>query len=181
MIMVYPIYMDTLSSLKFLDAELASLGIERTLYICGGAALILLKVTTRTTMDIDVLRPDIDPTLDLAARKVATNMGLSESWLNNGPKDLLAYLGKRWEEDCTKVYEGPALQVFALGRMDLIKSKLWSACDRMDDIPDLIALNPTPPELQEAHSWVLLVDASEIWPHLVEGCLKELERRRRHG
>ncbi len=173
--------MDTLSSLKLLDAELERLGVERRLFICGGAALILMKVTSRSTMDIDVLQPKVDQTLDQAAKLVAKKLGLSDSWLNNGPEDLLRYLDDQWEANCSKVYDGHALQVFALGRKDLIKSKLWAACDRMDDIPDIIALKPTQEELQEARSWVLQVDASEVWPQIVESCLKELERRRRDG
>jgi len=146
--------MDTLSSLKSLDEELDRLGVERCLFICGGAALILMKVTTRSTMDIDVLQPKVDQTLDHAAKRVAKKFGLSESWLNNGPEDLLRYLDDQWQVNCLKVYDGRALQVFALGRKDLIKSKLWAACDRMDDIPDIIALKPTQEELEEARTWV---------------------------
>ena len=170
--------MDIPATFKLLDQKLQKLSIEREIYICGGAALILLKVSSRATMDVDVLTPRIDRTLANIAIEISHELGLSEQWLNNGPEDLRTHLDKDWEGRCSIVFKGSALTVHALHRLDLIKTKLWAACDRHEDIPDLLSLNPTDAELLEAKHWVLKCHTSEIWPKLVKACLQDLKQRK---
>ena len=63
-----------------------------------------------------------------------------------------------------------------MSRLDLIRMKFWAACDRMDDIPDILTLRPTEEELADAESWVLQCDGSEVWPKIVKECRNEIER-----
>jgi hypothetical protein len=171
--------MDIQTALQNLDRALAEMGEKRDLIICGGAALILLRVSARATMDIDVLSPQIDKALALASEKVAVQLGLQDSWLNNGPSDLVKYLEKGWEGRCSLLFNGGSLKVFALSRLDLIRTKFWAACDRVEDIPDIISLQPTTEELDDAVAWTIKLDASEMWPRIVAGCRLEVERRQR--
>lgn len=173
--------MDVQKTLQLLDGTLKEMGVERDLFICGGAALILLRVSSRATMDVDVLSPQIDRTLSSAAEKVGKELGLQSNWLNNGPSDLLKYLGEGWEDRCSLSFDGLALKVFSLSRLDLIRTKFWAACDRMDDIPDILALRPSDEELTDAESWVLQCDASEVWPKIVRACRREIARRMKQG
>jgi len=168
---------DPLSIFKVLDTELARRGIKRELVICGGAALISLGIVSRETRDVDVLLPEIDSELESAAKKIAPQFQLKESWLNNGPRDLIKELPTGWENNCNEIYRGQNLIVLAISRMDLIRSKLYAACDRSEHLPDLIALKPAPDEIRKAEAWVLERDAADIWPKIVSECAATLRRK----
>jgi hypothetical protein len=173
--------MDALAVFRALDAELVKRSIHRELVICGGAALIALGVIARETRDVDVLEPELDSALLEAAKPVGKALGLSEGWLNNGPRDLVKALPKGWESRCSDVFGGPALTIRSIGREDLICTKLYAAACRTDDIHDLVKLKPTSLELKKAEAWTLSRDAAEIWPRIVTECLAEVRRRLGHG
>lgn len=181
-IMLYTLYMnDPLAIFKALDAELSRAKQKRELVICGGAALIALGIVSRETRDVDVLIPELDALLEEAAKKIAPSFQLKKGWLNNGPRDLIKDLPKNWQTDCTKVFEGKSLRVLSIGRADLIRSKLYAACDRPEHLSDLIALKPTQSELAEAETWTLERDASDIWPQIVSECAATLRRKLGYG
>lgn len=69
----------------------------------------------------------------------------------------------------------------ALHRSDLLKSKLFALCDRGLDLPDCIALAPTPQELAEANTWLEPQDLNPHWPAHVRATLEDLARRLGHG
>jgi hypothetical protein len=58
------------STLDLLNFHLARIKEERSFIICGGAALILQKIATRTTRDIDVIAPEIDQALKKSQRRI---------------------------------------------------------------------------------------------------------------
>lgn len=171
--------MDTLAIFRALNEELKSRTISRNLIICGGAALIALKIVTRGTKDVDVLAPKIDQDLNDAAEAVAALLKLDKRWLNNGPASLVKELPDDWESHCTEVFQGSNLVVRSIGRRDLIYSKLYAAADRTDDIQDLVELKPTEKELDKAAALVLQQDASEIWPKIVEQCVGGCQKETR--
>ena len=173
--------MDTLTIFSALNEELKQLNIKRELAICRGAALIALKIVKRGTKDVDVLKPKIDHSLNQAAEIVADKFKLARNWLNNGPAMLVNELPEDWESQCTLAYSGSNLIVKSIGRRDLIYSKLYAAADRIDDIEDLVSLNPSETELEHARQLVLKQDASDFWPEIVEECLTQLRRRLKHG
>jgi Nucleotidyltransferase of unknown function (DUF6036) len=173
--------MDTLIVFKTLDKELKKQNIEREIVICGGAALIILGILTRQTRDVDVIIPKIDPDFSAAADAIAKDLSLRAGWLNNGPEALAKDLPKLWEKRAVEVFRGSNLIVKSLGRKDLLFSKLFAACDRGDDIDDILHLNPNSLELAEAIDWVLQKDAAEIWPKIVDETIKELKKRMGRG
>ena len=40
-----------------------------------------------------------------------------------------------------------ALTVYALSRQDLLNTKLWAACDRIEDVADILCMKPSAAEL----------------------------------
>ena len=156
--------MNTETIFKTLNDELKKRRLSRDLIICGGAALIALKIITRDTKDVDVLTPKIDADLKEAAEAVRIQLGLAEGWFNNGPAMLVKELPDDWESNCVQIFKGSNLNV---------KS-------RTDDIKDLVAIKPSQEEIEEARTQVLKRDASEIWPRIVDECVAELKKRLRY-
>lgn len=163
-------------ALNRLGELLAARGLQFRLVIVGGAALNLLGTVSRATTDVDILafgdrqsdEPGITilpppnplpPELMDAARAVARSMGLRAEWLNAGPAG-------QWETGLPPGLEQriewrtfPGLQLGLVGRYDLIFLKLYAAADhtgpRSVHFQDLVALTPTPEELEAAGAWVV--------------------------
>ena len=71
-------------TLRALDKHLGQTNEQKHLYICGGAALILLGKVSRNTRDIDVVDPLLDEEMLLAATKTAKDFLLQTNrWLYN--------------------------------------------------------------------------------------------------
>ena len=152
----------------------------------GAAALALLGVTTRQTRDFDIIAPERSTTILSAARAFAkeqrdNGIDLIDDWLTNGPWQLADLLPDGWRVRVQLAFEGKALTLHALGRADLLKTKLFALCDRGTDLADCIALAPTTDELKEARPWVALQDANPDWPRHVADTLADLSRGLGHG
>src|SRR5688572_8140587 len=139
--MLVPSNMDAV--LRRLDEELTKLGEKRTLVVCGGSALIVMNVIDRRTRDIDVIAPPIDDGLEKIAKALAKEFGLAENWLNDWPAPLARDLTKGWQSRTVAIFNGKALELRALGREDLLATKLYAFCDREDDFDDVVKLKPT--------------------------------------
>jgi hypothetical protein len=86
-------------AMSLLAEEMEFKGITpNDLVVCGGSAILALKISQRTTKDVDILatldeqRKLIDPRpLSQELLKAAENVGkllhLPENWLNTGPAD----------------------------------------------------------------------------------------------
>jgi hypothetical protein len=144
------------------------------LVVCGGSALIALKLVIRTTKDVDVLatiqggelhcaRP-LPPWLMEDAQAVQEELKLPEKWLNNGPADEnLFRLGlPSGVADRLVLREfGPLLKVSFISRFDQIHFKLYAAADQGGrHFTDLQKLTPTTDELRAAIAWVFTQDNS---------------------
>ena len=164
-----------------LDKELSRLGEKRSLIICGGGALIAMKIIERHTRDVDVIAPAIDSVLKKLAVEVGKEFGLSENWLNNGPSSLSRDLSTGWQQRTVPVFAGKALELRALGRRDLLATKLYALCDREDDLYDVLRLKPTREELDALFPWVLERDGSLYWPKRVEDCFSRLRGKLNNG
>ncbi len=147
-----------------LDRELESQSGSNVLIICGGAALISLGVRSTSTVDIDVLTPDLSQELLAAAAAVAKQFGLAPDWVNNGPKSLLVHLPADWRIRVTVLFRGKHLRVDSLGRSELLISKVFAEADRQEDLDDIVGLKPTRSELDAAATLVATFDAHPDWP-----------------
>ncbi len=168
------------------DRFLAAEGVRLDAVVIGGTALALLGVTARQTNDCDVHAPPLTPEVVDAARRFASAVrragdSLSDDWLNNGPSSLVEALPPGWEERLQIVFKGTALTFRTLGRLDLLRSKLFALCDRGLDLPDCLALAPTAEELSDLLPWICQQDLNPDWPEHVRATLADLGRRLSHG
>jgi hypothetical protein len=152
--------------------------------VVGAAPLILLEIIDRRTMDCDVLDPRIPvdvnkASVEFARQKSESGYDLPDGWFNNGPASLKGVLPDGWRERISVVYEGRALTLHTLGRMDLLGAKLFGYCDRGTDLEDCIALSPSMEELEDVIVWVKEQDGNPRWPAHVEDQFRFLEERLR--
>ena len=146
-----------------------------SLVVCGGSALNVLNIASRTTRDVDVLAT-VEETADgirvrhdqplpkgfcKVVAEVGRDLGLEEDWLNMGPKDVLEVYGApqgmtdRWER---RGY-GPSLTLYFVGRLDQVHLKLLAAADpraeprHVEDL--LVRIKPTAGEVRTAVAWLL--------------------------
>jgi hypothetical protein len=176
---------------ELLEAEGETVGIV----VVGGASLNMLGLVERTTSDVDVIaitrssgegeedlvRPDPVPeALENAIERVARDFNLSPGWMNTE-------IGAQWDlslppnlkEDLTwRAYGG--LRVGFAGRRTLLALKLFAAADRAPGsvhAQDLVALNPTTEELNEAAEWVRLQDSSPGFREILDQVLQYVHER----
>jgi hypothetical protein len=164
------------------DLYLHEQGLMLEAVVVGGAALALLGITDRQTRDVDVLHPDLPESIaraavEFARQRRAAEKPLGDDWLNNGPSQLGDVLPEGWLDRVRVVFAGAALTLSALGRDDLLKTKLFALCDRGTDLRDCIAVAPSPDELARAETWLALQDTNPGWPDHVRKTLDDLRRR----
>jgi hypothetical protein len=143
----------------------------------GGTALVVLDIIQRSTIDVDLLERDIPEGIAEAARNFATLHGLSENWFNAGPVDIIRSLPHNWRADLEPLFTGDSLILKTLSRINLIRTKFWAMCDRMRDIDDLVAMNPSLEEIEMSVQWVKPLDANPDWPRHVESMALALKKR----
>ncbi len=168
------------------DQYLHERGLSFEAVVIGGTALGLLGITTRETRDCDVLHPQVPQEVLDAAREFASEVTaeaavLREDWLNDGPSSLIDVLPEGWQEQTEVIFKGQSITLRCLGRLDLLRSKLFALCDRALDLPDCLALNPTAAELDEIEPWLSEQDTNPGWPDHVQGTLEDLKRRLGRG
>lgn len=168
------------------------------LVVVGGATLNLLGLIDRATQDVDVIARAAEPIGAMPARlappdplpdalqraivRVARDFGLASDWINTA-------IARQWSQglppwlphDITwRRYGG--LHVGLVGRRTLIALKLFATVDqsvRSVHGQDLLALNPSDEELDEAAAWVTAQDASDSFPRLVAEVVEHVRRHRK--
>lgn len=150
------------------DKYLASKGLKFETVIIGGAALLVLGIINRATRDVDCLDPHIPNNIKEASIEFSKVNNLDSDWLNNGPELLKDDLPEDWIDRVTLIFEGDALKLFTLGRIDLLRSKLYAYCDRQQDLQDCIALEPTDCELDEIKPWLYERDGNPDWKEHID-------------
>lgn len=140
------------------------------LVVCGGSALQVCGITSRSTRDVDVLAQrevegDISSAFPLpaalkeASADVARQLGLIEDWLNANTSlffpDLATLPASFWSDLHDHEF-GERLRVSFIGRTGQILLKLYAVCgrDEMRDWGDLMALAPTEQEATAAAQWI---------------------------
>lgn len=161
------------------------------LVVCGGSALMVLDLVSRSTEDIDVVAlatPDGDilspspfpDDLVKAIREVAELQGLPDYWLNFGPSrdsgglfqcglpDGL--LGRAHEKNF-----GSHLKVYFVDRFDQIHFKVFAAADSLGvHVADLMELKPTSEEMEAAAKWCMTHDPSEGFRMILRSMFEQL-------
>lgn len=147
--------------------------------VCGGVALALQGLLSRSTHDLDVVASVVEPGLSVvplsgfseavlrAIDRVANDRPelrtQSTRWVNLGAGGLLRFGLPRGLETRWRVHVvGPRLTLLLPGRADLVALKLFAAVDpvpRRQPIhkADLEAMSPTRLELESAIGWLLTI------------------------
>lgn len=141
------------------------------LVVGGGSALLLQRLGSRPTKDVDVMALrewegqivrsyPLPAAVKAAAAKVAGELRLQPDWINGAASlhglDLSSLPPFFWRDLDTREY-GRILKISFIGRRGLILLKLSAALDRDErrDIEDLLCLKPTHDETEESLRWML--------------------------
>jgi hypothetical protein len=138
-----------------------------------------MNVTSRVTRDADLLDPTIPQkikALSIQFPLAYPDFKLSNDWLNKGPISLQRDLPEGWRADLQKIFAGKAICLSTLGRLDLLKTKLYALCDRGTDFDDCVKLAPSLEGINECLPWVLKGDANPLWPERVNEMITELKK-----
>jgi len=159
-------------TIEAFDTWLSVRGLGLNAIVIGGSALSLLGVIERQTRDFDILYPElpvdvVHAAVAFAAKQRENGVDLSDEWLNNGPSQLVDVLPDGWRQRLRPAFQGRALTLTTLGRLDLVMTKLFALCDRGTDLADCLALAPTSPELDIAEPWLVTQDTHGMWPQHV--------------
>lgn len=113
-----------------------------------------------------------------AAETLREEFDLDEKWINDEPSPMVeGGLPEGLEERLLIKDYGTKLNVGFIGRLDQIHFKLWASADRDPSsyhVQDLLALDPTNEEIEEAARWCLRKDPSEGFRKVLSQMLKEL-------
>jgi len=155
------------------DEFLHEKGLSFECVTIGASSLILMDVITRDTKDCDVLYPAIPEEIKQASVefyriKKIEKIDLAKDWFNNGPESMRDYLPEGWKENLQTIFDGKALTIKTLDRVNLLRTKLLGLCDRGADLFDCINMKPTEEEIDEATPWVKEYDGNPMWPKHVD-------------
>lgn len=150
--------------------------------VCGGVALALQGLHTRTTRDVDVLGTWDTPGSEIAGiddfpekvkvcieRVIQDHPELQGTrWINLGPRHLVEFgLPDGFEDRLHAISFGTRLTLRLLGRQDLVALKLFAAADVAGSrqhihYNDLEVLKPTEAELDAAVKWTRTLPDFEL-------------------
>ena len=129
------------------------------LIIFGSGALLIQGFARhdRVTMDIDLVEPKMNVTLQLIASEIGEKYGMDMKWLNSAGHIFARNFPHNWKNRTKLIFKGNCMTVKVLGRQDLIATKFYSYCARnlKTDKNDLIDLKPSEKELNFAKQWTL--------------------------
>ena len=157
------------------------------LYLVGGTAGLLRGWLdeTRMTGDVDVTTVDPDEAWSevcVAARAVAEELLLPNTWLNDECRVYRWCLPLGWKERCDRARTYAPLEVWLLSRIDFIAAKVVSAPSRPQDLEDLRALEPTAWELDAAEQHIDRMEHEHLDPdRSFNDCLDILDALRGHA
>lgn len=156
-----------LEALSTLGDVLSDRGLRYHVAVVGGAGLLLSIDVARPTQDVDVVAVGADdqdlreqyelpPALTEAALDVARSLGLRKDWLNaSAAAILLGELPDGYKERLNSRLFG-GLVVSVLGRLDLMRLKVYAAADEgpgSRHVQDLLLMRPTAEEAGDALNW----------------------------
>lgn len=163
--------------------------------IVGGAALNLLGFVSRTTRDVDVIAQSytdaagkrrlaqaepFPPALEEAIATVSRDLSLPQDWMNTVVAKQWSQGLPPWTAQDLEWRSYGALEVGLVGRRTLIALKLFAAVDQGPDsvhVQDLLALVPTPAELESAVEWVRSQDTSPEFVAMVDQVVQHVQAR----
>lgn len=137
------------------------------LLLVGGAAGMLtgLLPPSRTTLDCDVMAYEPEKAMaavELAAERVAQELGLAPTWLNSDVQIRLDALPADWRTRRVWIGSWGRLIVFAASRMDLIAMKVLAG--RPQDLEDIHSMHPRPDDVEFVRAYLNSLEARGTSP-----------------
>lgn len=138
-----------------------------TVLLCGGSALNLSGLVSRTTADVDALGIDtggqeleeLPAWLCECADEVARETGVERGWLNDAARALQKVgLPEGILRRAQREKFGRRLEIAVSSRLDLVALKCFAALDPKSGprhLSDLVDLTPSADELAFATKWLL--------------------------
>ena len=141
--------------------------------VCGGAALIALRLLPRDTKDVDVLalanvidrncevlRTDkLPPQVKILVAEIGMEFGIRKDWFNFGASPLIHFgFPQGMTTRLVRKSYGACLTIFFISRFDQVHFKIYAAMDPKDGarhLGDLLDLKPRENEVSAATSWRL--------------------------
>lgn len=165
------------NALGLLSGELEKVDYRVTLYICGGAEIILMGYEDRSTLDVDAIRENFEEPLASCIERVSKTLG-TKFWLNNQVAPLAKKFGKGWKKTTVELFKESHLTVRGISRQDFISTKLSALVNRNSsrDEVDLIWLKPTKKELVTARLFVIKNNTDPIAEVVVDSFIEDLLR-----
>ncbi|NOQ23460.1 MAG: hypothetical protein GQ565_12545 [Candidatus Aegiribacteria sp.] len=148
------------------------------LVVCGGSALIAMGLVSRITDDVDIValvdahQQLISPVpfpgyLEESIKEVAILLNLHEHWLNYAPSSDSGGLFQTGlpEGLLARAHRkdyGSHLTAYFIDRIDQIHFKVYASADSLGvHVDDLILLDPSHQEMENAARWCMTHDPSE--------------------
>ncbi|MHB8295418.1 MAG: DUF6036 family nucleotidyltransferase [Acidimicrobiales bacterium] len=129
-----------LSLLDELSRRAERRGVRVELFLVGGAAMVLVYNTTRTTKDVEGIFEPKMIAYEIAAEIARdSNFRLAPDWLNDAVK-VFPFPGDRLDASARVIYDNPGLNIRAASPRYLFAMKAWAG--RESDEDDLRALWP---------------------------------------
>lgn len=176
-------------ALGSLGAVLEARGLRYELVVVGGASLLLRRITSRPTKDVDVLGTrsaagdvvalhGMPSPLAIAIADVGLTLGLAPEWLNLGPASLLELgLPAGFADRLDRLLYG-GLTIWVASPFDLACLKLYAAADawpaRDRHLADLLALARSTDDLRAAAMWARTHDPSPAFAENLAAVLHHL-------
>ncbi len=166
---------------SILDKKLKDEGITQEFTIFGSGSLIIQGIARkdRSTIDIDLVEPEMDTTLQSIAGEIGEEFGMDLTWLNSAGRILSRSFPEAWQKRSIEIFKGEAIIVKSLGRKDIIATKFNAYCTRHTQVDkdDLIDLKPNKLELELelefSRTWILSLKKPPD-KDFVDLCFKEV-------
>lgn len=151
-----------------------------SIYVIGGANLIAFGISQRHTQDVDVISPQkLSTDVIEHIENIAREESLESDWINTMPSRDEPFLALGWKERSVSFFSGSKLQVYLLGRKDMVGLKLAAALDRQNpDMDDLLVMRPTDEEWEFGRLWARNYDANADWPELIDTLVLNLKEKK---
>jgi hypothetical protein len=184
-------------ALKLLNSKMVYEQVDPIEFVvCGGAALIVAKLVSRATRDVDIValahargtqvellqETRLPAELKRLAAEVGIDLGIESDWLNFGPSPLLKFgLPPGLSTRLRKRPYGDCLTVYFIGRLDQVHFKIYAAMDPKEGtrhLSDLLDLKPTEHEVKAAVSWLLGRKVSAQFKGTLQQVLERIDHER---
>jgi len=164
------------------------------LVVCGGAALIISRLVSRSTHDVDIIAiahmkgssiqflktTRLPRCFKALVTEIGLELGIVGDWLNFAASPLLEFglpvgIATRLK---TKSY-GPCLTIYLISRLDQVSLKTYAAMDPQQGerhLSDLLDLKPSAQEVRTAVAWLVGKKVSKQF----KICLKQVLERIGH-